>query len=179
MIRSRPAVVCIWIVHPDVVVAKLLLRLLWLLRLGRMWHEGVSLAGQGLALLVLYPLPLALPITRCPVGRGPECVHGPTLNWVIDEGDDGTQRNLQGNNQGQEPADAVGPFRVKDNSAVSGWDPVVDGDSKNDHQDDWDYCPTNLKSQFGKFSFWILVFSHLLRPIWSATQLLKEVCMKI
>jgi len=73
MIRGVAVVVGIGVVHPGVVVPH---RLLWL-RVGVSRHERVSLAGEGLRLLVRDPFLPAFLVTGGPVGGGPTRSRGP------------------------------------------------------------------------------------------------------
>ena len=90
----------------------------------------MPLAGQGLCLLVRNPLLAAFRVAGSPVGDGPERVHGPTFGRVVDECDDGSDGDLQCNNQGEKPPDPVGPFGVVDDPAVGWRVPVIDGNSE-------------------------------------------------
>jgi len=126
MIRGVAVVVGIGVVHPGVVVPH---RLLWL-RVGVSRHERVSLAGEGLRLLVRDPFLPAFLVTGGPVGGGPEGVQGPAFGREVDERDDGSDGDLQCDNQGEEPPDPVGPFGVVDDPAVGWWVPVIDGNSE-------------------------------------------------
>ena len=129
MIGARPAaVVSVGIIHPEVVVTHLG-RWRHHVRVG---HERVSLARQSLRLLVLNPLLLANLIPGAPIWARPERIQWPTLDAVEDEGDDGSEWDLQSNDQCEEPSDAVSPIWIKDDSAIGWWGPVVDGEPKDD-----------------------------------------------
>ena len=134
----------IGVVHPDVVVAR---GLLWLLvRMEVVRHERMSLAGQGLRLLVRDPLLPAFLVAGSPVGGGPECVHGPPFSREVNERNDGSNGDLQGDDQGKEPPDPVGPSGVVDYPAVGWRVPEVDGDSEDGNQNDGGDRPADLKS---------------------------------
>jgi hypothetical protein len=121
-------VVGIRVVHPDVVVTH---GLLWLLlRMEVVSHERMPLAGQGLCLLVRDPLLAAFLVAGSPVGDGPERVHGPAFGRVVDECDDGSDGDLQGDDQGEEPPYPVGPAGVVDDPAVGWRVPEINGNAE-------------------------------------------------
>ena len=134
----------IGVVHPDVVIARGLLWLLVGMEVVR--HERMSLAGQGLRLLIRDPLLPAFLVAGTPVGGGPERVHGPAFGREVDECDYCSDGDLQGDDQGEEPPDPVGPSGIVDDPSVGWRVPEVDGNSEDGNQNDGGDRPTDLKS---------------------------------
>ena len=104
-------------------------------------------------LLERDPLQFHRRILRTPFGGGPKRVHGSTLVGVIDDCDDGDERNLDGDEDGQEPADTVSPVWVEDDSSVRGLDPEVNADPENGDQKSRSNSPTNLLKRSSLYLF--------------------------
>ena len=102
----------------------------------------VLLAFEGLPVVIGAPLVLHGRISGSPRGIRPEHGHPFALHDVHDEEDKADHRNLEGDEEGQEPADRMGPlWIVKDPllvaaGAVDRRGPEPAGDAEDDREDD-------------------------------------------